>query len=245
MKFVLGLFALFLIPGSAIGLWEAGEVIAGRQDLWLPLLIGFATGIPVYFILIKRIPYFSTFEHELTHALVALMFFRRIRKFVVTAKRGGEVQYTGNFGGQFGTLLIGLAPYYLPTLTFLSVLARPFLGAAWFPWFDGFLGWTLAFHIFSTIDETKLSWTKQCFVGAADNRKTQTDIGKTGYILAILVIAGIGIFLLGFVLTIAGEGYAGICPFLKNVAITSFRIYRDAMNELLDTVVPVVRSWFR
>ena len=106
MKILLGLFALFIIPGSLMGFWDALLMIAGNQDLWIPLLCGLCMGIPLYFTLIKKIPAISTFEHELIHALVALLFFRRIHKFIVTNSNGGQVQYSGNFGGQFGDLLI-------------------------------------------------------------------------------------------------------------------------------------------
>jgi hypothetical protein len=244
MRFFLGLLALFIIPGSAMAFWDALSVIASNRELWIPLVAGMAAGIPLYFTVIKKIPYISTFEHELTHALVALLFFRKIHKFIVTSNRGGQVQYSGNFGGEFGTLLIGLAPYYLPTFTLISVLVRPFLPAGWFPWFDGFIGATLAFHIFSTLEETKLSWTKQSFASAGDNRKTKSDIGEVGYILAILVIAGFGIFLLGLSLQLIGSGYSGTWPFLEQVGKTCWKVYAGLIRDAYGYLAPIVRQWF-
>jgi len=194
-----------------------------------------------YFIIIRKIHVISTFEHELTHALVALLFLRRIHKFIVTSKRGGQVQYSGNFGGEFGNLLIGLAPYYLPTLTLIAVLVRPFLPTGWFPWYDGFIGATLAFHIFSTIDETKLSWTKHSFTGAGDHHKTKSDIGKVGYIFAFLVITGFGIFLLGLSLQLIGTGYSGTWHFLKQVAMNSYSDYSSIIGEIYTFLAPFIR----
>jgi len=244
MRFLLGLLALFILPGSVLAFGDALLVIAGIKDIWIPLVVGLATGIPVYFTVIKRIPYISTFEHELTHALVALLFFRRIHKFIVTSREGGQVQYSGNFGGEFGTLLIGLAPYFLPTFTLFSVLVRPFLPEGWFPVFDGFIGATLAFHIFSTLDETKLSWTKRTFTGVGDRQKTRSDIGKVGYIVASLVIAGFGVFLLGLVLQLIGKGYAGTWPYLKQVGKTSFETYATLTREIYSYLGPTIRQWF-
>jgi hypothetical protein len=232
MRFLLGLIALFIIPGSVLAFWDALLNIARDKDLWIPLVCGLAAGIPVYFIVIKKIPYISTFEHELTHALVALLFFRRIHKFIVTSKRGGQVQYSGNFGGEFGTLLIGLAPYYLPTFTLIAVLVRPAIPAEWFPWFDVCIGATLAFHFCSTPEETKQAWTKRTFTGAGDNQKTKSDIGKVGYIFAFLVIAGFWIFLMGLVLQLIGSGYEGTWPFLKQVGMTSFTTYAALIKEV-------------
>jgi hypothetical protein len=244
MRFFLGLLALFIIPGSTLAFWDALLVISHNKDLWVPLVVGLATGIPVYFTVIKKIPYISTFEHELTHALVALLFFRRIHKFIVTSKRGGLVQYSGNFGGEFGTLLIGLAPYYLPTFTLIAVLVRPVLPAEWFPWFDGFIGATLAFHICSTPEETKQAWTKQTFASAGDNQKTKSDIGEVGYLFAFLVIAGFGIFLMGLTLKLIGFGYAGTWPFLKQVGKTSYEDYAAWIREIYGYLAPIVRQWF-
>ena len=241
MRLLLGLIALFIIPGSVLALWDALIVIAGNPDIWIPLICGLALGIPFYFILIRKIHVISTFEHELTHALVALFFLRRIHKFIVTSKRGGQVQYSGNFGGEFGNLLIGLAPYYLPTLTLIAVLVRPFPPSGWFPWYDGFIGATLAFHIFSTIDETRLSWTKHSFTGAGDHQKTKSDIGKVGYIFAFLVISGFGIFLLGLSFQLIGTGYSGTWHFLKQVAINSYSDYDSIFREIYTSLAQFIR----
>jgi hypothetical protein len=244
MRFLLGLFALFIIPGSAVAFWDALQVIAHNKELWIPLVIGFAAGIPVYFTMIRKIPYISTFEHELTHAIVALLFFRKIHKFIVTSRRGGQVQYSGNFGGEFGNLLIGLAPYYLPTFTLITVMVRPFLPDGWFPMFDGFIGATLAFHACSTPEETKLAWTKRSFTGAGDNQKTKSDIGKVGYIVAFLVIAGFGLFLLGLALQLIGSGYAGTWHFLKQVGKNSWETYAALIRETYSYLSPILKQWF-
>jgi hypothetical protein len=244
MKFFLGLIALFIIPGSALAFWDALVVITHEKDLWIPLICGLGAGVPLYFTVIKKIPVISTFEHELTHALVALLFFRRIHKFIVTSRRGGQVQYSGNFGGDFGTLLIGLAPYYLPTFTLISVLVRPLIPAGWFPWFDGFIGTTLAFHICSTPEETKQAWTKRSFTGAGDNQKTKSDIGKVGFIFAFLVIAGFGLFLMGLALQLIGSGYAGTWQFLKQVGKTSYEDYAALIREIYSNLAPTLKQWF-
>jgi hypothetical protein len=231
VKFLLALLAIFILPGSVLGFWDALILITHHQELWVPLVCGVAIGIPVYFTVIKKIPALSTFEHELTHAIVALLFFRRIHKFVVTMRQGGQVQYSGNFGGEFGTLMIGLAPYYLPTFTLMAVLVRPFLPPDWFPWYDAFIGGLIAFHLFSTLDETKLAWTKRSFTGAGDHQKTKSDIGKVGYIFAFLVITGFGLFLLGLTIQLIGTGYHGTFTFLKHVGTVSYSCYFEMINR--------------
>jgi hypothetical protein len=243
MRFLLGLFALFILPGAAVALWD-GLVFIGRDPhLWIPLLSGLGGGMLLYLLVIRKLPAISTFEHELTHALVALLFFRRIRKFKVTWKRGGQVQYSGNFGGEFGNLMIGMAPYYLPTFSLAAVMVRPFLPAGWFPWFDGFIGFTFAYHFFSTAKETKQSWTKKSFIATGDRQPTKSDIGKVGYLFAFLLIAGLGLFLLGMVVQMIGTGYSGLWQFLKQVFRVSWIIYAGLAEETYTFIAPVLKHW--
>ena len=232
MRFFVGLLALFLIPGSAVACRDSLVLLLQMQDLWMPLAAGILTGILLYFLVIRKLTVISTFEHELTHALVALLIFRRIHKFVVTRNRGGQVQYSGKFGGEFGDLVIGLAPYFLPTFTLISALVRPFLPKEWFPWYDGFIGFTLAFQFLTNIEETRQSWTKKSFSGAGDRQKTKSDIGKVGYIFAFLVIPGFGLFLYGIIFCLMVSGYQGLWAFFKSVVLVSGSLYADLFYRL-------------
>ncbi len=154
------------LPGAVRGFVWSVERVLGRSDLLWPLAVGFVLGVLVDERLIGRAPGAETFEHELTHALVALLFLRRVTRFVVTKRNGGWVQYSGGFGGVVADDLIGLAPYVLPTFTALSVAARPALDAGWFPWFDVWIGPTLGYHTWNTIRGTRRAWTSRPFVRA-------------------------------------------------------------------------------
>ena len=99
--------------------------------------MGITLGAMVTHFILLRIDGLDTFEHELAHALVALLFLRQITRFVSTRSSGGYVQHSGGFGGELGNHMIGLAPYYLPTFTIASVLFRPIVPMSWFPIFDG------------------------------------------------------------------------------------------------------------
>ena len=107
MRFLLGLVALFIIPGSVLAFWNALIVIASDKDLWIPLICGFILGIPFYFMVIKKIYVISTFEHELTHALVALFFFRRIQNSLLHRNAGDRfsIQVTSEVNS--ATFLLG------------------------------------------------------------------------------------------------------------------------------------------
>jgi hypothetical protein len=136
-----------------------------------------AAGFILFEIIFKRLWGFSTFEHELSHALVALLFFRRIKKFKVTRFDGGYVEYTNGFGGEAGNHFIALGPYFLPTFTLLSVLVRPFFPIAWFPWFDVWIGITFSYQTMNNIEELRRNWTRERFRLAGGVQLTNTDIG--------------------------------------------------------------------
>jgi hypothetical protein len=187
-RFTLSLFALFFAPGLAIAFWKGILMILSGPVLWLPVTAGLLSGIVLYEVIFRRWWGFSTFEHELTHALVALLFFRRIKKFVVTRYDGGYIVNTAGFGGEVGNHFIALAPYFLPTFTLLSVLIRPFLPTIWFPWYDVWIGITFSFQTISNFGELKQNWTAKSFRQAKTGAQTKTDIGQEGFIFSFIMI---------------------------------------------------------
>jgi hypothetical protein len=208
MRFVIGVVLLILLPGVAAACVASFLLFLGVSSLVLPIAVGTFAGILLDQFVFHRVPVVETFEHELTHAIVALMFFRRVTGFTVR-KRGGTVSHQGGFGGQFGTDCIGLAPYVLPTFTVLSILARPFVPAPWFPWYDGWIGLTFGYHLWSAIDEIRESWTKRRFVSAGTGEVTQTDIARRGFVYSAIFIATTGFAIHGFLIAVLVNGRHG------------------------------------
>lgn len=95
--------------------------------------------------------YLATCEHELTHALVGLLFLKIPVAFRVSARAGGYVGFRHG-----ANLWITLAPYYLPTVSLLLLLCRPLFGHRAAPVFFVALGGSVAFHLLTTWEET--SW---------------------------------------------------------------------------------------
>ena len=86
----------------------------------------FAIGFVAFFIL-RLLPFIrrneemlQTFTHELTHTIVAVMFFRKIHYFHAEERSG----VMGHSGGKFGQNFITLAPYCLPIFTYVFLLLR-------------------------------------------------------------------------------------------------------------------------
>ena len=84
------------------------------------LICGFAAyAIFLLFLISPKICHnltrFMQFTHELTHTLIALLFFRRIEEFVVS-RRDCHVHYQRT---RFGYVPITLSPYCIPIYTFM------------------------------------------------------------------------------------------------------------------------------
>jgi hypothetical protein len=187
MRWIVCIVLLTLLPGIAAACVSVLVIFFKTSDLLLPIAGGTILGILLDHVVLRRFPVVETFEHEFTHAVVALMFFRRITGFVVR-RRGGTVSHRGHFGGTFGNDLIGLAPYILPTFALFSILVRPLIPPGWFPWYDVWIGVTFGYHFWSAIDETREAWTKRSFSSVGNGEQTQSDIGRRGYIYSGIFI---------------------------------------------------------
>jgi hypothetical protein len=209
MRFLIGTLLCVLLPGVTAAFTLHVVFLAHAPTVLIPIAAGTFLGILLDHFVLHRMPVVETFEHELTHAVVALMFFRRVTGFVVK-RSGGTVTYQGSFGGQFGTDFIGLAPYIFPLFTALSVIGRLFVPPAWFPWYDGWIGVTYGYHVWSSIEEVRESWTKRSFVSAGTGKVTQTDIARRGYIYSAIFIAAFTIALHGLLIALLLKGFHGL-----------------------------------
>lgn len=131
-----------------------------RSFLWT------LAGISVYFLVnrfIHRTPDFiKTFSHELNHAVVCCIFFKKVTTFNVR-ERSGEIYHI--VGGGIITPFISLAPYCFPFLVYVLLMIRVCLASDMVWIFDIIIGFVLAFYI-------------HCFKD--DTRRNQTDINRFG-----------------------------------------------------------------
>jgi len=236
LKFIFTIITLFLIPGSAVFAWEGILQIAQSQELWFPLAIGAVSGVILTIIVIKYVQVLCTFEHEFTHAIVALMFFRRIKRFVVTISNGGFVEYTGTIGGRFGDMMITIAPYFLPTFTVIAILFRPLIPDQHTFLFSAFIGATIVFHLISEVEETWRNWRAGGHKGSK-GKKDISDIKKFGYIPAFFAIIGLTLFIYGIIFYILPAGYTGAWTFIKSSCVYSWDVYKSWMIGLYQMLV--------
>lgn len=233
MYLILGLLALFFLPGSAVAFWQGVKFIAADPVRLKYLLIGTGAGTVIYLLLLRRWQYLLTFEHELTHAIMALMFFRRIEKFVVTRYDGGVVYHSGGFGGEFGNVVIQMAPYFFPTFTIIALLFQPLIPPAFVPWYIGLIGFTIVFHILSTIREIISNWTSDSFTEANSSSTRQTDIASAGFVFSLIFIPATTLFIYGFVFWFLKYSYSCFFPFMKEILGESFQLYNAVFSWLI------------
>lgn len=229
MKIILSVISLILLKGIFVGFFNGVASLFGNSEILTNFIIGLVISCIAHFTLVKKYPIISTFEHELTHAIVALLFFRKVSNFIVTNGQGGSVSHSGNFGGKFGDFNITLAPYFLPTFTLILILSRPMIPFEYIRWFDIIVSFTFGYHLFSTIDEIRINWTKVSFLGAKSDRLTKSDIGKSGYVFSFIYIITLTTLIHGIIVWIWLDSYSGVINYF-------FTIYNSSKNVVIQIV---------
>lgn len=223
MRVLIGIILLFILPGAVWTFWDGVSAIAFSAETWKPMAAGFAAGL----LLCRRLSRFlllKVFGHEAAHALMSMLFLRRITRFVVT-RQGGYIEYTGGAGGALGDHMIGLAPYFFPTIVLCVVLARPVFQPPWLIFCYVLTGLAFACHFWSVADNILHAWHKESFYLTGTGIPALSDIGKRGYIFSSLMIVTMNFLFCGLVLFLLTEGYFGTILFASSVLIKSVGFY--------------------
>lgn len=170
IKWPLALCSIIILPFSINELQDSGivsEIFSKRHTI-----VG---GFLAYFFLwvfLFRKPsagyFFSTFEHELTHAFFALLTFKSVTGLQVTWKSGGACQIAGGTNW-----LIYIAPYFFPTLMIIPIALSFVVERQYFASLEVMLGAIMAYQITSTYIET---------------HRGQTDLRETSFLFAALFL---------------------------------------------------------
>jgi hypothetical protein len=208
-RVLFGLVLLFFFPGVLSAFLYFAKVVLRGPGWLLPYLLGMLLGIVFDQAVVRKVSVLTTFLHELGHAFLALLFLRRVDHFVV-GRNGGAVHHSGGFGGALVDDIIGLAPYTVPPFYFVSVLVRPFVSSAWFPWFDVWIGFAFGFHLWGGLRDIRWNWSKQPFIGARSGNQTVTDIARRGYVFSFIYIVTVTFMIQGILLSVMLNGYGGI-----------------------------------
>jgi len=197
-KWPVGLLALALLPTTV---WASLRVIIGEFPS--SRYLAFIAGAGGYILLARWLSrvrifgtFFSTLEHELTHALVAVLTFHRVLSIRSSWRNGGHIRILGR-----GNWLITIAPYFLPTI---SVLLLPVVWFAPFPTRFVILfayGASWGYHAWSTVQES---------------HRGQTDLKKVGWIFCWVFLPTANLVTMVGTFAFAIGGWGGLKEFLLN-----------------------------
>ena len=113
--------------------------------------VGIAVFAVIHSVVKKNMTWLETFSHELTHIVVALLFFRRVHSF--HAEEGSGVVYTSG-KHEFALAPMALAPYCLPIFTYLLLSIRCLMDFHGMWIYDVLIGMTICFHFFCFKNQT-------------------------------------------------------------------------------------------
>ena len=145
----------------------------------------------------KKLEFFSTFEHELTHNIWAMLFFRKPMGFHVNKDGSGLFEFIP--GGKFSDIFISLAPYFFPTACFIWLPFHIICKEEYMWFYFMMMGIFFGYQFMSTIHET----------GAY-----QTDISSLGVTYSYFVFVPLYIIFHGIILAHLTNGFSGIGDFL-------------------------------
>lgn len=202
--------ALLLLPFLAYGFGAAFYQVLTKQT-WqisrvLPFTLGFGLFAFFWLIFKRLLQVFCTFEHELTHLIVGLLFLKMPKSFKVTFTKGGYVEM---YGGH--NFLVTLAPYFLPTVCYLILPFAWFLPVESLPIFLTILGASVAFHLFS-------GWQEFHF--------GQSDLHEAGLVFSILFLPVANLIFFGAILALVVGGNDKFFGFWKQGFVNGFSLLK-------------------
>lgn len=176
-----------------------------QMPLSLQLFVyGGGVFLAVWLLFRKRIATFAVFEHELTHILVAKVFFLKTLHFDVSPRKHVQGKVVVGVEGQGGisravSVFFSLAPYYLPTLMLLVFALYPVLRPRFLFFFAFLVGFTAMYHVVTTFLEFGFH---------------QADIQQHGeYFSTAFVLLG-NIMFIGMALMVVLYGFQHVPAFL-------------------------------
>jgi hypothetical protein len=214
IKFFISILSIILSIGYGIAFYEYG-VLDFHSDRLQYFIGGFVAFIPFWFMWLKNVTFYSTFEHEFTHLIVGLLFFKKPVHFEVTRHEGG---LTGMYGGNF---IITLAPYFLPTFGLLLMPLYLVISDEFQLYFLAIFGIIISYHIFSTIEEFSFQ---------------QPDIYSTGKVFSIIFLIFTNIFFYGYIIMFIEGGFSFGGDFLRQGIQNSYQIISHYVHFTINLI---------
>ncbi len=208
---------LLALPSLWAGFVAAAVALWATPQGW-PFVLAMAPGVLLARWSSRQATWWSTFEHELTHAVTGIPFLLFPVGFVVTRDRGGLVkQFTPPLPifllpvPLVGAYVSGLAPYSVPLFAFGAALFMEF-GEQWaYPLANAsVLGILVGYHAYSNLHELRHNSAPGVFADAEGNA-THGDIARCGYLVSAVLVPAVWLGTHGIILTVlARTGVPGL-----------------------------------
>ena len=207
-KLFLNIISLLLIIPFGYSFWN--EITMFNIDISrnYMFLLGTIFFFILHFILSNKLQYFSTFEHELTHNIWALLFFKKPRGFHVNTDGSGLFEWSGSTG-LLSKVFILLSPYYFPTITMFLIILSLIIKDKFISIYFLVIGMSFGYHIVSSIKEMHL---------------VQTDITENGNFTSFNIIILMNLIMNGLVIAFINNGSKGIGEFFTNSYLYGYNL---------------------
>lgn len=198
-KWPVAFAALVLFVPSVLASFDLVVNCVRNPGTILPFTGGAGLYLLIWFWTIRRwrTTLLSTFEHEFTHALFAILTLHRVTELKATWRSGGHVRIIGR-----GNWLITVSPYFFPTVCFILIPLFRLLTIVPANIADGIVGAAFTYHITSTMRET---------------HGGQTDLKLVGYLFSTMFLPTAILISHGTVLAFAWGGVKGIQDFISTI----------------------------
>ena len=194
LKYIFLIFFIFGILGFVEVIFQQIPLLYSQLRALLSFVIGIlAFTILWIFYLSGRGHFWSTLEHELTHALFAILFFKKVHSITASRRKGGMISI------EEGNTVIALSPYIFPLapsliLIFLFILPTSFELYLFF-----LLGFAYQFHLINLFEEFHLG---------------QPDLQKTGIFFSIITILFFNIVYVGLMISALEGKFSSFYQFI-------------------------------
>ena len=201
IKFLMTILCLFCIAGFLKAIVIPIQLVITKPTIILYFILGTVAYIIMWIIWFSKKGYFwSTLEHELTHAFFALIFFKKIHSISASRKKGGLITIEG------GNAVIALSPYFFPLWTFIVIILKWILPVSLSMMCNFIIGYTYTSHILNLLKEY---------------HPDQPDLKNAGLIFSIIFVLFVNIIVLGIILSVLLTDDYSVINFLHQGLINS------------------------
>ena len=211
VRFLVSIFIFPIAVGATTALYrniDSIERFTGELHI-------FSWGAISYFLLhlfFYKPTFFYVLGHEAVHAVAAWLCGGKVSSFRV-GKEGGRVTTDKS------NLFISLSPYFVPLYTILVLIVYFIVSASYdvrSQTFMYLIGFTIAFHVVSTVEAIKIH---------------QPDIIKSGALFSIILVYILNVFVVSLLFGVLFPGFA-VRNYFGDFFTGSIKIYLAIFSQL-------------